>query len=183
MLAGGGFARAGQGGDGPHGCINPAGHERGWCKHGSAANPGNEAAISGTVIAVNGDLAQFRESNGTTVTVNQSALLRDRMALNVGAYYTLRGYWSNNMFVAQPAAANGYPYPYSNNGGENATVQGVITAVHGDRLTIMQGLFSSITIDDRQALGNGSAQNLYVGRSITAYGYWSGGTFYATSIS
>jgi hypothetical protein len=46
----------------------------------------------------------------------------------------------------------------------------------------MQGLFSTITIDDQQAIYNGTAQNLYVGRTITAYGYWSGNTFYATSI-
>lgn len=166
-------------GDGGRGrqqsCINPAGHERGWCKH------ENYSTIAGTVIAVNGDIAQFRQNSGATITINQSGLLRSGMGLNVGSYYTLRGYWNNNLFVAQSGGnTNGYPYP--DNGNANATVQGVITSVNGDRVTIMQGLFQSITINDQQALNNGSAQNLYVGRSITAYGYWSGGTFFATSI-
>lgn len=185
------LADDGDHGDGGRGrqqsCINPAGHERGWCKHErrnaryGSGNYGNYSTIAGTVIAVNGDIAQFRQNNGATITINQSGLLRSGMGLNVGSYYTLRGYWNNNLFVAQSGGnTNGYPYP--NNGNANATVQGVITSVNGDRVTIMQGLFQSITINDQQALNNGSAQNLYVGRSITAYGYWSGGTFFATSI-
>jgi V8-like Glu-specific endopeptidase len=97
----------------------------------------------------------------------------------------LQGYYSNNMFVAQSngayygngTAGNGYPYP-----GSTASVQGIVTSISGSRVTIMQGLFSTITIDDQQALNNGTAQNLYVGRSVTAYGYWNGGTFFATSI-
>ena len=179
-------------------CINPAGHQRGWCKHGNRngrynGNYGsNYSTISGTVIAVNGDLVQFRQDNGATMTINQRNLLNNGGGLNVGGHYTLRGYWNNNMFIAQANGGyyggnnNGYPnngYPYPGNGGNaNASVQGVITAVNGNHVTIMQGLFQSITVDDQQALNNGSAQNLYVGRSVTAYGFWSGNTFYATSI-
>jgi Domain of unknown function (DUF5666) len=173
---------------GPHDCVNPAGHSRGWCKNG-ANSYGNESGgyrnnystISGTVIAVNGDLAQFRDDNGTTVTINQSALLNNGMGLNVGGHYTIHGYWSNNMFVAQSNGyggyGNGYPQP-----GSVTSIRGVVTAIGNNRVTIMQGLFSSITINDEQALNNGTAQNLFVGRSVTAYGYWNGGTFYATSI-
>jgi hypothetical protein len=148
----------------------------------------NESTISGSVIAVNGDIAQFRESNGTTVTIDQSSLQRSGMSLSVGSYYTLRGVWNDDLFVAQPGnggsyGANTNGFPFRNNGNASATVQGVITAISGDRVTIMQGLFASITIDDQPALNNGSAQNLFVGRSITAYGYWSDGTFYATSVT
>lgn len=179
----------GHGRGNPQSCVNPAGHERGWCKHGNSNQygsggsnrGGNYSTISGTVIAVNGDIAQFREDNGTTITVNQGSLLGSGMGLNTGSHYTLRGYWSNNMFVAQGNGSggygNGYPYP-----GGQTSIHGIITAVSNNRVTIMQGLFSSVTINDQQALNNGSAQNLYVGRSITAYGYWNGGTFYATSI-
>jgi Domain of unknown function (DUF5666) len=140
------------------------------------------ATISGTVIAVNGDLAQFHEDNGSTITINQSTLLNAGIGLNVGSHYTLRGYWSDNMFVAQANAnggssGNGFPYA-----GSTASVSGVITAISNNRVTIMQGLFSSLTIDDQQAINNGTAQNLYVGRAVTAYGYWSGNTFFATSI-
>jgi hypothetical protein len=167
----------------PHGCINPAGHERGWCKH----NRGSYVTIAGTAIAINGDLAQFRQDNGAPITINQINLLRSGQGLQIGAHYVLQGYFSNNMFVAQsyggyygnnsPYPNNGYPYP-----GATASVHGIITAVSGDRLTIMQGLFSTVTINDQQALNNGTAQNLFIGRNVTAWGYWSGGTFYATSI-
>jgi hypothetical protein len=171
----------------PHGCINPAGHVRGWCKQNGGTYAGRSSrytTISGTVLAVNGDIAQFREDNGATITINQGQLLQTGQPLSVGAHYTLTGYFSNNMFVVQTNGGygngypgNGYPYP-----GTNASVHGLITSISGNRVTIMQGLFSTITIDDQQALNNGTAQNLYVGRSITAYGYWNGGTFFAVSI-
>lgn len=170
----------------PHGCVNPAGHERGWCRHNGYQSGGNYVTISGTVLAINGELAQFRQDNGSTITINQSNLLQSRQPLSVGGHYTLRGYYSNNMFIAQANGGyygngngngNGYPYP-----GSTASVHGIVTSISGNRVTIMQGLFSTIGIDDQQALNNGTAQNLYVGRTITAYGYWNGGTFYATSI-
>ncbi len=179
----GAVSRADEDNGNPHGCVNPAGHARGWCKqerHGTYRS--NYTTISGTVIAVNGDIAQFREDNGSTVIVNQGALLGTGGGLYVGGHYALRGYWNNNMFVAQANGNGGYGgngYPQT---GSNASVHGVIMAVSNNRVTIMQGLFSSITIDDQQAIYNGTAQNLYVGRTITAYGYWSGNVFYATSI-
>lgn len=170
----------------PHGCVNPAGHTRGWCNHNGNNNGGrygNYVTISGTVLAINGDLAQFRQDNGSTITINQSSLLRSGQPLQIGGHYTLQGYYSNNMFVAQANGGyyggnnNGYPYP-----GATASVHGIVTSISGNRVTIMQGLFATITVDDQQALNNGTAQNLYVGRNITAYGYWNGGTFFATSI-
>jgi hypothetical protein len=163
-------------GDKAHSCINPAGHERGSCKNRNR----NSSSISGMVIAVNGDLVQFREDNGATISLNQSALLNSGMRLNVGGHYSLRGSWSDDMFVAESGAGyygnNGYPY------GGSVSVQGVITSINGNRLTLLQGLFSTVTVDDQQALNNGAAQDLYVGRSVTAYGFWNGAVFYATSI-
>jgi hypothetical protein len=171
----------------PHGCTNPAGHVRGWCKR-SGREGTSTITIAGTALAVNGDLVQFREDRGTTITIDQSSLLRSGQGLQAGAHYTLQGYFSNNLFLAQPYGDgyygdvapypnNGYPYP-----GSTASVHGIITAVGADRVTLMQGLFATITINDQQAINNGTAQNLFIGRSITAWGYWSGGTFYATSI-
>jgi hypothetical protein len=165
---------------GPHGCVNPAGHVRGSCKH-----KANHTAISGTVLAINGDIAQFRQDNGATISIDQSNLLENGQGLRPGGHYALRGHFSNNMFVVQTGANyyagnypnNGYPYP-----GSNATVQGIVTSISGSRVTIMQGLFNTVTINDQQAVNNGTAQNLYVGRSITAYGYWSNDVFFATSI-
>ncbi len=174
----------------PHGCVNPAGHTRGWCKHNGGNNGGryrnaNYITISGTALAINGDLVQFRQDNGNTITVNQSNLLQAGQPLSIGGHYALHGYYSNNMFIAQANGGyygsgntgNGYPYP-----GSNASIHGIVTSINGNRVTIMQGLFSTVSIDDQQALNNGTAQNLYVGRSVTAYGYWNGGTFFATSI-
>ena len=169
----------------PHGCINPAGKTRGWCKqNGGSYNgrAGNYVTISGTVLAANGDIAQFREDRGMTITINQAQLLQSGQPLAVGGHYTLQGYYSNNMFVVAanggyPHSGNGYPYP-----GATASVHGIVTSISGNRVTIMQGLFSTISVNDEQALNNGTAQNLYVGRNVTAYGYWNGGTFYATSI-
>jgi hypothetical protein len=175
----------------PHGCTNKAGRVQGSCKHAARTPPHatskprpNYTTISGTVIAINGELAQFREDDGTTVTIDQSNLLANGQPLTAGGHFALHGYFSNNIFYAQANGgngagngANGYPYPAS-----TTSVQGIITSVNGSRVTIMQGLFSTLTIDDQQALKNGTAQNLIVGRSVTAYGYWSGSVFYATSV-
>lgn len=138
--------------------------------------------IAGTVIAANGDLVQLRQDNGAMVTVNEQSLLREGSPLQIGAHYVLHGYFSNNLFVAQnnyasaAVPANGYPR------GANASVRGVITSIRGNRVTVLQGLFTTITIDDQRALDSGAAQNLFVGRSITALGFWSGSVFYALSI-
>lgn len=182
LLAASGFTGIAYGDSDPHGCVNPAGHTRGHCKNatGSSRKP-NYVTISGTAIAINGDLVQFREDNGTTVTVDQHNLVAAGQPLSLGGHFALHGYFSDNIFIAQAGGnaynGNGYPYP-----GETASVQGIVTSISGNRVIIMQGLFSTITIDDQQALNNGSVQNLFVGRNITAYGYWSGSTFYATSI-
>lgn len=103
-----------QGRHGRQSCVNPAGHQRGWCKHGR---------------------------NG--------------------------GYYNNN---------GGYY-------GQNSTIQGVVTGVHGNSITILQGL-STISIDATQAFQRGYTNGpVYATRSITAYGYYDGnGTFHATEI-
>jgi hypothetical protein len=140
--------------------------------------------ISGTVLAINGDLAQFREDNGTTVTVDQHALIAAGQPLTLGGHFALHGYFNNNIFIARPNGSayndsgNAYPSP-----GSTTKVEGVVTSISGSRVTLMQGLYATITIDDQLALNSGTAQNLRVGTSITAYGYWSGSTFYATSIA
>jgi len=153
-------------------------HPKTRASHGPAAT-----TIGGTVIAANGDLVQLRQDNGVMVTVNEQSLLRAGSPLQIGAHYVLQGFFSNNLFVAQNNGydRNAYPpngYPH----GANATVRGVITSISGNRVTVMQGLFTTITIDDQRAQAAGAAQHLYVGRSVTAYGFWSGNVFYALSI-
>ena len=103
--------------DQAHNCYNPAGHQRGRCKHGDDNNRNN-----------NND-----NNNG-------------------------------------------------NNNGQQS-LRGVITSLNGNSVTLMQGLLSSVTVNDQRALDAGRANNLYVGRTVTAYGYWNNGTFYATNIN
>jgi hypothetical protein len=72
-----------------------------------------------------------------------------------------------------------------NNGTYNCnngtSVSGVIVGISGTRVRLLQGL-SSIVIDDSRALNNGYTTNLYVGRNVTAYGFWSNNVFYANRI-
>jgi len=114
------------GNQGPHGCINPAGHVRGWCKQ-----------------------------NTTNGVYNNGAN-------NNGNY-------------------NGYP---NGNGGQaNQQVSGIVTAVSGNRITILMGL-RSLNIDTSQAYRNGGATNVGIGSTVTAYGYYgNNNTFYATQIN
>jgi len=71
----------------------------------------------------------------------------------------------------------------NNNGnGQSTSIRGVITAISGSSVTLLQGLLHSVRVNDQQAMNNGRAGNLYVGETVTAYGYWSNGVFYATSI-
>ncbi len=105
-----------------------------------------------------------------------------------GGYRNSQNCRQGNEGEREGNAACGYGYaPYGGqyngyNGGNQAEVQGVVTSVSGDRVTIMQGLFSSVTVYDQPALNANRAYNLYLGRTVTAYGYWSGNVFYATSI-
>lgn len=88
---------------------------------------------------------------------------------------------------------NGRNGNYNNNGGyyngngayngQTSTIQGVVTGVRGNTVSVLQGL-STISFDASQALQRGYTNGpLYVSRSITAYGYYDGnGTFHATQI-
>ncbi len=67
------------------------------------------------------------------------------------------------------------------NNGNNTRITGTVLSVSGNTVTLLQGL-RSIRINDQNALNNGRANNLYPTRTVTAYGYWRGGVFYATSI-
>ena len=64
----------------------------------------------------------------------------------------------------------------------NASVSGVITGINGNEVIVHQGLLSALTIDDQPALDNRRTGRVYVGRTITAYGYWRNNVFFATSI-
>jgi len=75
---------------------------------------------------------------------------------------------------------NGFP---NTNGAANQQVSGIVTAVSGNRVTILIGL-RSLNIDTSQAYRNGGAYNVGIGSTITAYGYYgSNNTFYATQIT
>jgi len=155
-----------------HRCVNPAGHTRGWCK-GTGTYRGRygsrSTSISGTVTAVNGNLVTFLRDNGTVVTV----LDNNGTVLNVGGHYTLVGRMVNGQFVLN---SNNDRY-----GQSNQTVSGTILAVGNGTVTLI-GL-PPTTINVQQAINNGATNGaLTLGRSITAYGYYSNNVFYATAI-
>jgi len=169
-------------------CVNPAGHERGRCKHGDdeqgdgeqrhrkhhrhhrEGQSGSTATISGTVLGVNGNTAQVRLDDGRTITLNASGT-----PLNVGQHYTLSGCYQNNVFVVNCTG-----------GGQNAgygqqQVNGTILSVDGNVVTLV-GL-PPVRIDISQAQASGAISgSLTPARHITAYGYSQNGTFFATSI-
>lgn len=151
-----------------HSCINPAGNTRGWCK-----SHMNGSFITGTVTSINGNTALITQSNGQQVTINATG-----RNLTVGQQITLRGnYGSNNVFDPTNGNYSNYGGPYS-----GASVRGLIISVSGNSVQIVQGL-SLITVNDANAASSGAINgSLYPGRTITAYGSWSGSTFVATSI-
>lgn len=155
-----------------HNCVNPAGHKRGWCK-GSGTYHGRygtrATSISGTVTAINGNTVTFVRDNGTTITVMNN----NGTTLNVGGHYTLVGHMVNGQFVL---GSNNNNY-----GQSNQTVTGTIMSVGNGTITLL-GL-PPVTINVQQALNNGATNGaLNVGRSVTAYGYYSNNVFYATAI-
>lgn len=156
-----------------HNCVNPAGNKRGWCK-GNGTYHGHygqrATSISGTVTAINGNTVTFMRDNGSTITV----LNNNGTALNVGGHYTLVGSMQNGQFVLGSTGNNNY-------GQSNQTVSGTILSVGNGTITLLG--VPPVTINVQQAINNGAINGaLSVGRSITAYGYYSNNVFYATAI-
>lgn len=61
------------------------------------------------------------------------------------------------------------------------TVSGTITNVKGHLVTLQQSN-RSVVINDQPALDRQQTGKVANGRQVVAYGYWMGGTFYATAI-
>ena len=163
-------------GRGKHGnkdCVNPAGHERGWCKHGNRGGNRGSSTISGIVTGINGNMVNFQLDNGQTITV----LDNNGTQLNVGEHYRLRGNFQNGQFVL-----GGNSYNNGNNGYNNGqSVSGNIVAVGNGTVTLLG--VPPVTINVQQAINNNAVYgSLSIGRHITAYGYYSNNIFYATSI-
>lgn len=161
-----------------HNCVNPAGHTRGWCKHGNSNGNGNQAGvsgvstISGTVLSVNGSQAQVRLDDGRVITVNENG-----SSLNVGQHYNLNGCYQGNVFQLN-CNGNGYA---TNQLSSNQRRSGTIIGVGNGTVTLLG--MPPVTVNVQQAINaNRTNGSLSVGRHITAYGYDQNGTFYATSI-
>ena len=159
-----------------HACVNPAGHQRGWCGKDDNGNNQGTTSISGTVLGFNNNTMQFRLDSGQVINVNTNNAQNNGTSYSIGGHYTLTGRYANGVFIANNNNTN------NNNGSNsNANIRGIITSVNGSTVTLLQGL-TQVTINDQAAINNNQANNLYVTRTVTAYGYWNGGTFYATSI-
>ena len=77
----------------------------------------------------------------------------------------------------------GYQNGGCSNNQNGQRLQGIITAVNGNSITILRG-FVPISFDASQAINNRNVNGrIYITRSITAYGYYdSNNHFHATSI-
>ncbi|HEY8314033.1 MAG TPA: hypothetical protein VIG51_07635 [Candidatus Baltobacteraceae bacterium] len=73
-------------------------------------------------------------------------------------------------------------YGGRNQRGGNSQVSGLIVGVNGNQITLQEGIGRQIRVNDQPALDRQQTGRVYVGRSVTAYGYYQNATFYATSI-
>ena len=167
-----------------NGCVNPAGHERGRCKHNGENNDEGHhrrggQTITGTVQSINGSTVYFLQNNGQPISFIDNTNRR----FYVGQRVTVRVYNNNGQYALAPVNNNnGYNNGYNNGeyGQNTAQRSGVILAVSGSTLTFINGT----SIDISQAQQRGSINgNLNIGRSVTAYGFVDGANvFHATSI-
>ena len=88
---------------------------------------------------------------------------------------TACGTWVNDVWVP-----NGTCPPESTIRRHDA-VAGTITAVSGHLVTLQQS-GRTVVINDQPALDRQQTGKVANGRQVVAYGYWDGGTFYATAI-
>lgn len=170
-------------------CINPAGNERGFCKHGDDENgqghkykhrkhrghrgSGTNTTINGTVLSVNGNTAQIRLDDGRVIAVDEAGV-----PLNVGQHYSLSGCYQNGTFVVN---CNGYGGNANGSGYGQQQVSGTILSVSGNIVTL--AALPPVRIDIGQAQANGRVSvALTPAQHITAYGYNQNGTFFATSV-
>jgi hypothetical protein len=105
---------------------------------------------------------------------------------NQNGYPNQYGYPNQNGYPNQ----SGYPNQYGSNpcvAYGNTILRGQIVAVNGNMVSIREqnpnGYYGQvITLNDQPALNNRTSGRVYIGRWVTAYGYWQYGTFYATRL-
>ncbi len=85
------------------------------------------------------------------------------------------GLWQNGQWVGNTRCPGYLVGPH------RAKVDGTIIAVKGHLVTVQMSE-KTIVINDAPALQRETSGKVAVGRQITAYGYWSSGTFYATRL-
>jgi hypothetical protein len=109
------------------------------------------------------------------------------------------GYWSDGTWIATPCATPYAPYQQPSSCGywsqgmwvptpcaprrQHAAVSGTIVGVDENMLTVAVGPSQTVIVNDGPALNRLDTGHIYTGRIITAYGYWNGEEFVATSIS
>ncbi len=85
------------------------------------------------------------------------------------------GTWTNDVWVPNDSCA-AYVTVIRHD-----SLSGTITSVKGHLVTLQQ-TSRSVVINDQPALDRQQSGKVAVGRQVVAYGYWQGGTFYATAI-
>jgi hypothetical protein len=153
----------------------------------TAAQTDEPRVISGTITAVNGNLVTIQRAVGTIV-VNDQPALNNQATGNVatGRQIVALGYWQNGTFYATSFAdANIFGYAGMPGGASRlrGAVRGTITAVNGHLVTVRGSSGDTIVLNDQPALNRKLTGSVSVGRDVVAIGYWSGGTFYATTVT
>jgi hypothetical protein len=140
--------------------------------------------IAGTLLSLSGTSGWFREEDGTMDIVDVTALSHTA-PLRLDTPYVFTGFWSGNRFIVMPKSpqssargtGNGAPLP-----GSTSSIQGTIVGMSATRLTVALNASRIVQVDDQAAIVAGFGRDLSVGRRISAYGYWCGRTFFATSL-
>jgi hypothetical protein len=83
------------------------------------------------------------------------------------------GYWSQGTWVATPCRPPA----------DRAAISGTIVGISNNMLTLQMGPARTVVVNDQPALNHMATGRIFTGRVITAYGYWNGGEFIATSIA
>ena len=119
------------------------------------------------------------EAPDTSIAPEQGdpADVDDKAAIGPSGQYgdPMCGVWHNGQWVGNMRCPGYLVGPH------RAKVDGTITEVKGHLVTVQMST-RTVVIDDSPALQRETSGKVAVGRQITAYGYWSSGTFYATRI-
>jgi len=166
----------------------------------SAAAPAGETQVRGLIASVSGNAVQATQQSGTVtidftastkVTEVSAGVLSD---VTAGSCVSVRSKDGGASAVAaavrvSPAVNGNCPQGKAPAGGKHAPIQGTVSAVAGNTITINtsgSGTPQTVTVGDKTKYTKevtSTSQAIAVGKCITANGTEAGGALQATAIS